>query len=191
MPEIDLGFAIAADSLDADETFQLMKDTIAEIIREYGLGKIRYGLIVFGDTANIKIQFSDHNKVDNLLQYLTVIPKRSGAALDEMLKEAERLFSASGGRASARKVLVAITDLASGKTSSELSQAAKLLQDKEIKIVAVAIGRQADPKELEILTSKENIIEEQKSVLPHDLKKTIMDKVFKGSLHNRYFVNAL
>lgn len=168
-----------------------MKDTITEIIREYGLGKIRYGLIVFGDTANIKIQFSDHNKIDNLLQYLAVIPKRSGAALDEMLKEAERLFSTSGGRASARKVLVVITDLASGKTLSELSQAAKLLQDKEIKIVAVAIGRQADPKELEILTSKENVIEEQKSVLPNDLKKTIMDTVFKGNLHNRYFVNSL
>ena len=29
-PEIDLGFAIAAGSLYADETFQLMKDTIEE-----------------------------------------------------------------------------------------------------------------------------------------------------------------
>ena len=180
IPEIDLGFATAASSLDADETFQLMKDTIAEIIKEYGIGKIRYGLIVFGDTASIKIQFSDHSRVDDLLQLLALIPKRSGAALDEMFKEAERLFSAPDGRSHVRKVLVVITDLASGQTPSQVREAAQPLQDKDVKIVAVAIGRQADPKELEILTSKENIIEEQKSVLPSDLKKNIMDKVLKG-----------
>lgn len=167
--------------MDADETFQLMKDTIAEIIREHGLGKIRYGLIVFGDTASIKIQFSDLSKIDNLLQLLNVIPKkRGGAALDEMFKEAERLFSAAGGRSHARKVLVAITDLASGNTPSQVSNAAKPLQDKGIKIVSVAIGSQADSKELEIFTSTENIIEEQKSVQPSELKKDIMEKVLKG-----------
>ena len=39
-PEIDLVFAIAAGSSYADETFQLMKDTIEEVITEYGIDKI-------------------------------------------------------------------------------------------------------------------------------------------------------
>ena len=183
MPEIDLGFAIAAGSLDADETFQLMKDTISKIVTEYGLATIRYGLIVFGDTADIKIQFSNLTKVENLLRYISVVPKKkSGAALDEMLKEAETMFSAAGGRPRARKVLVVITDLASGKPASQVREAAKTLEDKDIKVVAVAVGREADSKELELLTSTDNIIEEQKNVLPNDLKEAIMVKVLKGNL---------
>ena len=159
-----------------------MKDAIAEIITEYGLDKIRYGLIVFGETGSIKIPFGDHTNVDGLLQTLKVVPKpSSGAALDEMLKEAEKLFSASAGRPHAKKVLVVITDLASGKSPPQVSEAAKPLQDKAIKVVAVAIGREADPNELEIITSKQNIVEKPKNVLPNDLKKVIMVKVFKGN----------
>lgn len=181
VPELDLGFAIAATSLQADKTFQLMKDTIAEIVKAYKLDKINYGLIVFGDTASIKIQFGGFNKVDSLLRYLAVIPKQTkGAALDEMLKEAERLFAASGSRAHARKVLVVITDLASGLSSSQLIDAAKKWRDNDVKVVAVAIGEQADTKELEVLTSKQNIIEESITVPPNELKSTIMEKVLKG-----------
>ena len=181
IPELDLGFAIAAGSFDADETFQLMKDTISAIIGEYGLDKIRYGLIVFGDTASIKIQFGDFSNIDNMLRYLNILPKkRSGAALDEALEEAERLFLSSGARPNAKKVLVVITDLASGKTPSQVSEAAKPLQDKGVKIVAVAIGKEADPKELEIFTPMEKIIEEEKGVQPDDLKKAIMVKVLTG-----------
>ena len=181
VPELDLGFAIAASSLEADKTFQLMKDTVAEVVKAYKLDKINYGLIVFGDAASIKIQFGRFNKVNDLLRYLAVIPKQTrGAALDEMLKEAERLFAAPGSRVHARKVLVAITDLASGLSSSQLIDAAKKWQNKDIKIVAVSIGEQADTKELEVLTSKQNVIEEPITVRPNELKSTIMEKVLKG-----------
>ena len=158
-----------------------MKDAIGEIVKEYGLEKINYGLIVFGDTASIKIQFGGFDKGEDLLRYLAVVPKQSkGASLSEMLEDAEKLFSASGIRVNARKVLVVITDLASGLPSSQLTEAAKLWERKDIKIVGVAIGKQADSRELEILTPKENIINEPKTVLPKDLKNTIMDKVLKG-----------
>lgn len=182
-PEIDLGFAIAAGSLYADETFQLMKDTIEEVIMEYGIDKIRYGLIVFGDTATVKIEFSNNTNVDELINYLNIVIKtKGGAALDEMLKEAEGLFSAAGIRPLAKKVLVVITDVASGKEPSQVRKAVEKLQDKTIKIVAVSIGREADPKELEIITSTDNVIEEKKSVEPSSLKDLIMDKVLKGRL---------
>lgn len=76
IPELELGFAIAAGSLFADETFKLMKDTISAIIREYGVGKINYGLVVFGDTATIKIRFNDFTDINNLLQFLSATPKK-------------------------------------------------------------------------------------------------------------------
>ena len=192
IPELELGFAIAAGSLYADETFQLMKDTISAIIRGYGLGKIKYALVVFGDTAAMKIQFSDHTDVNNLLQFLSIIPKkRSGAALNEALKEAEGLFSSADIRPHARKVLVVITDLSSGKSPSEVREAARPLTDKGIKIVAVAIGKEVDPKEFEIITSRERIIIEERSVQPGYLKKEIMLIVLRGwSSHILYiYVN--
>ena len=77
-------------------------------------------------------------------------------------------------------MLVVITDLASGLSSSQLIVAAKKWQDKDIKIVAVAIGEEADTKELEVLTSTQNIIEEPITVRPNLLKSTIMEKVLKG-----------
>ena len=182
-PEIDLVFAIAAGSSYADETFHLMKDTIEEVITEYGIDKIRYGLIEFGDTATVKIQFSNVTNVDELINVLNLIMRtKGGAALDEMLKEAERLFSVAGIRPDAKKVLVIITDLASGRKPSQVRKAVEKLQDKNIKIVAVSTGREADPNELEIITSTDNVIVEKKSVEPSSLKDLIMDKVLKGRL---------
>ena len=181
IPELDLGFAIAAGSLDATETFQLMKDTIAAIISEYRLDKINYGLIVFGDAATIRIQFGEYSNVNNLLRDLRFIPKkRSGASLVDALREADSLFSSSDVRPHAKKVLVVITDLASGESSSQVSEAARPIQDKGVKIVAVAIGKEADPKELETFTSVDKITEEEKTVQSTDLKKTIMDMVLTG-----------
>ena len=181
IPELDLGFAIAAGSLDATETFKLMKDTIAEIISEYRLDKINYGLIVFGDAATIQIQFGDYSNVNNLLRDLRFIPKkRSGASLVDALREADSLFSSSNVRTHAKKVLVVVTDLASRESSSQVVEAARPLQDKGVKIVAVAIGKEADVKELETFTPTDKIIEEEKTVQPTDLRKTIMEKVLTG-----------
>jgi len=180
---LDLGFAIAAGSRDATETFKLMKDTIAAIISEYRLDKINYGLIVFGDAATIQIQFGEYSNVNDLLRELRFVPKkRSGASLIDALREADSLFSSSDVRPLAKKVLVVITDLASGESSSQVDEAARPLQDKGVKVVAVAIGKEADPKELEIFTQVDKIIEEEETVQPTDLKKTIMEKVLTGWL---------
>lgn len=167
--------------MDATETFQLMKDTIAAIISEYRLDKINYGLIVFGDAATIQIQFGAYSDVNNLLRGLRFIPKkRSGASLVDALREAGTLFSSSDVRPHAKKVLVVITDLASGELSSQVREAARPIQDKGVKIVAVAIGKEADPKEFETFTPVDKIIEEEKTVQPTDLRKTIMDMVLTG-----------
>ena len=158
-----------------------MKDTIAAIISEYRLDKINYGLIVFGDAATIQIQFGEYSNVNDLLRDLRFTPKkRSGASLVDALREADSLFSSSDVRPHAKKVLVVITDLASGEASSRVGEAARPLQEKGVKIVAVAIGKKADPKELETFAPVDKIIEEEKTVQPTDLKKTIMDKVLTG-----------
>lgn len=63
---------ITAGSSYGDETFQFTKETIAEVFTEYGTDKIRYGLIVFGNTATVKIQFINVTVVDDLVNHLDV-----------------------------------------------------------------------------------------------------------------------
>lgn len=69
-PENDLGFAITAGSSYGDETFKLMKDTIAEVATGCGTEKTKYGLIVFGNTSIVKIQFINVTNVDDLINHL-------------------------------------------------------------------------------------------------------------------------
>ena len=67
LDEIDLAFAISSAAADAETTFQRMKDTIKQIMQEYKTGKLRYGLLVFGDTTisslNFERAFPDDNAV--------------------------------------------------------------------------------------------------------------------------------
>ena len=178
VPEINLGFAVAAGSVDADGTFKFMKDTIKSIVREYDPDKINYGLIIFGDTAIPRIRFGDFSDTKSLLNVISILPRqRRGAALDEALKEAQKMFKSSGVLPHARNVLVIITDLASGKSYSDLKAAVKPLEAQGVDIVAVAIGKEADAPELENVAPKEKIIEADKTDKPDELQKEIMEKV--------------
>ena len=79
IPKVDLAFAVSATSRDADRTYKLMKDAMKYIAQEYGTNKIHYGLIVFGDSATIKINFSDkYPSSEGLKAFLDTIPRSTG-----------------------------------------------------------------------------------------------------------------
>lgn len=65
--EFEFGFVIVVGLLFVDEIFKFMKDIILVIICEYGVGKINYGLVVFGDIVIIKIWFNDFIDINNFL----------------------------------------------------------------------------------------------------------------------------
>lgn len=79
IPKIDLAFAVSATSRDALRTYKLMKEAIKSIVEEYGIDNIHYGLVVFGDQAAIKINFSDkYPDADSLKTYLDSLPRSNG-----------------------------------------------------------------------------------------------------------------
>ena len=75
MPEVDIGFAISATARDSDQTYELMKKIIKSIIDTYSAEKLRYGLIVFGQTASTKILFTEKYSDDSLKSFIDAIPK--------------------------------------------------------------------------------------------------------------------
>ena len=116
--ELDLGFAISVAPGVNQENLKLVKKTVQEMIDQYGVGRVRYGFMVFGSSADIKIPFTEQvadpadlkKAVDDELTSMFSSPN-----LDAALGTAETLFNGST-RDQAKKILIVIMDK---KSSSE------------------------------------------------------------------------
>ena len=180
VPEVDLGFALSASSVYYNETFKLMKDIINYIIDTYGTQKIHYSVLVYGDTATIEINFGQTPPSPQQLKAAveklrvgTGVPNLAGA-----LEKAVKIFEDDDRRPLTRKVLVIMADSKSGSTEDEIKKAARPLEERDIEIITVAVGEEADPVELENTTpDKTNVIETDREENPKMVGEKIMDKI--------------
>lgn len=175
--------------MKADDNFEKAKEVIKSIIDTYAMNKLRYGVIVFGSSASIKVSFGDDFPTDEDLKNVITILSGSNElpALDEALKKGKELFDDAQERPNARKVLVVITDKKSTSKLDDLKASAKMLQDNGIKVIPVAIGDEVDHVELEETTSdKTNVVNVTTDVDVIDLKEKIMSKVFKGKCREHH-----
>ena len=104
--EVDVAFAISANSDNHRQTFRLMKDTIKWIIGKYGTDKLQYSVILFGADAVTELNFGSKVSTPNvLIQLVRGLSRRSGEPdLDKALEEATKAFQSAGVRLNARKV---------------------------------------------------------------------------------------
>lgn len=180
VPEVDLGFALSASSVFYNETFKLMKDIINYIVDTYGTQKIHYSVLVYGDTATIEINFGQTppspQQLKTAVEKLRVetgVPNLAGA-----LEKALKMFEDDDRRPLTRKVLVIMADSKSRSTEDEIIKAARPLEERDVKVIAVAVGEEADPVELETTTpDKTNVIETGKEEDPKMVGEKIMDKI--------------
>ena len=78
-------------------------------------------------------------------------------------------------------------DLKSGSSEEDVKAAAKPLDEKGITVIAVAVGKDADPRELEFTTpDKKKVIKAAKDNKPSEVGEKIMDKIRGTSVCNRY-----
>ena len=183
IPEIDLTFALSATSTSAENTYPLMKEAVKMIINRYGVNKIHYSVIVYGNVVTTRVSFADKiPRPEDLKTLIEALPEvNGGSSLGKALKEANRVFDGSGVRPNAVKVLVVITDKSSGMTESNIRTAVTPLEDKGVKIIPVAIGDEADPTELVPATSDNiGVITVPKSVTTEGLAEEIMETIIKG-----------
>ena len=80
----------------------------------------------------------------------------------------------NGARADADKVLVVITDSKVTGSDSAVTAAAKELRDEGVKVIAVVLGSQSDPK---ITNVKDDVIRERKDQSSSVVANKIMDRV--------------
>lgn len=182
---VDLGFAISATDSGADQTYENMKNIVKYIVDTYGLVSIRYGIIMFGDSANTYIPFSqtfpDKAAIITLLD--TYPPLRGGPDLRKALEEAKNLFDQATARPDAKKVLAVIIDNKCVNNCSEIKEAAKILEDDDVQVVPVGVGPNVDDEELETITSnKQNIIKTDKDSDPSTVGEEIIQKIRQGEI---------
>lgn len=111
------------------------------------------------------------------------IPKNSrGAALDEVLRAASKLFNdAAKVRPDAKNVLVVISDKKSDSRGEDLKKEAINLQPDDLKVIAVAMGEESDKDELDILTPDQGeVIEANSTDGAEKTAAEIMKKALQG-----------
>lgn len=100
--------------------------------------------------------------------------KAVNASWDMLLKE---------GRPNAKKVLVVISDKGSSSLDSEIRNEVKPLQDNDVIVIPVALGNEADERQLKLLTDVEsNLVTAKLTDDTTDIKNKLMVVVFKGLL---------
>lgn len=181
IPEMDIAFAISASTAQADRNYKVIRDTISSVIDQYGIVRTRYAVIVFGKTPTIKVRFTDDFASKGTLKnFVQIIPRTRGdPALAKTLEEAKLLFKQES-RPNAKKILVVITDKKSDDSSEAIKNAAKMLEQKKVSVIAVPFGSDADPRQLETTTpDKRNVISANITADPKNLAKQVMDKAVK------------
>ena len=97
------------------------------------------------------------------------------------MEKALETFNESFTRPNAKKVLVVITDNESGLDKDQIASMAVSLGERNIRVIAVAVGDEADQPELEYIASdKRDVLSVTGSVQPSKLSKDIMVLVLTG-----------
>jgi len=105
VPMVDLAFALSATATDASLNFKLMKDTITSFADMYGVSKINYAVITYGQSQRRWVDFQNQpSDFEDMKKIVDAIARETGVvALDTALDEARKLFD--GARPQARKVM--------------------------------------------------------------------------------------
>jgi len=178
-PEVDLGFIISAGSTDASATLQQIKDVIKSFIYKYSSDRLRYGIISYGSTPRIELTLRDSVNPDVTQQVDAILRPGGTPDLARALQLGEKLLSSA--RPNVQKVLVIITDVKSGSSLSQIRLAVKSLDNKDIRVFAVAVGSELDSTGLSTATgSSKNIINSSNTDEPGKVREEIMTKIRQG-----------
>ena len=182
-PQMDLVFAISANSGDADATLKLMKESIRKIMNDlkFGNGNVQYAVIAYGSTV-VQLGEPSFDSIKDLREYIQKLPKQSrDPQIDKTLQGALNIFQGPNARHGARHVLVVLTDKKSNSTDEDIKTGAEQLDEKKIRVIPVAIGNEADPNELMKITPyRDDLIEATKEGEPWRLAREIIIKALTG-----------
>ena len=173
-------FAFGAMGRDAVPLFNSEKEIAKIMIDNEKERDILYGTIVYGKDASVKSRFEDMPEKIKVKKFIEGLSwKEDGKKLDQALIETDNLFK-DYGRPNARKTLVVFVTGKADSTTEELKNAAKKLNDNDVKIIAVDLGTGPDDPSLENITPKKRIVKKKKPFKPSEVANLIDELAKKG-----------
>ncbi|XP_078342944.1 coadhesin-like [Oculina patagonica] len=186
MPEIDLAFAISATSTNSNQTYALMQNTTKQLIDKYGVDKIHYSLIVYGDSVVRVVNFNTSFPISasDLKAAIDAQPPLSGGpVLTDALQEAFRVFNETDVRPNAKKVLVVMPDANSGAADNSLSAAMKPVEDIGVLVLSVGVGSAVDRNELSVISpNPKDVISASLNENPSVVARNIIDRILNRNI---------
>jgi len=161
-----------------------MKEVIKTIFEKHGVDSMRPAIIVFGDAVSVRLSFEEKvTELDDLKERIDNLPRNTGMPdLDAALVEDHGLLA--GARPNAKKVLVIISDDSSDSDRWEIIANARELEEEEIEVVPVGMGKEVDLKQLEHTTPhKDNLITADKDDDTDDLAEEILEKILRSKCY--------
>lgn len=155
--------------------------------------RIRYSIAIFDETVTPVVSFSKHPQdIQKILKALDKPPQPSGLPdLKTLLEEAKKVFEKDSGRPKTNRVLVVVTDSKSPSTSDDIKEAATPLEEEGIIVIAVAVGDEANSKQLEKMTpDMQTSLSVDKDEDPDDIGDKIMDKILEGKYNFQTLNNS-
>lgn len=181
---MDLVFAMSANSGDADTMFTLMKDAVRRIMNDlgFGNGNVQYAVILYGSTV-VPLGEPSIDSIKDLRELIKKLPAQSrDPQIDKTLQEALKIFQGPKARPGAKHVLVVLTDTKSTSSDEAIKTGARLLDEKKIRVIPVAIGSEADPDQLMKITPyRDDLIKAKKDKEPWKLAREIIIKALTGT----------
>ena len=99
IPDMDLLFAISTTATDSEENLAYVKEIMNKIIAKYGIKKIKYSLLTFGQEPFIHFKFNFIS--DDVTRLKLAIErskmKSSGASLEKAMEESKKVFDEAEG----------------------------------------------------------------------------------------------
>lgn len=185
IPAIDLAFALSAAAVDADDIFDKMKNTVDTIVKLYGVDKIRYALVTFGDKANTVADFDNDRGKDALRTIVQNVSRPTGEPdVREALEEVEKLFENASPRPGSWKVLVVFIDMKSANSRDDIKEAAKPLIERNVTIIPATVGSEVNVDEIEVLVTNKEFIAVCPVPEPDTWPEIIIDKAIQGGSRN-------
>ena len=142
--------------------FQNQKDFVNDLASRFMGGKLQaqLGLISFSEDAHLHARFTDHDSLRSFQGAVENVPQEKKATrIDKALTLASKhLFTSRGGVLSqVPRVLIVLT---SGKQTAAanaipLEDAVQPSRRLGVRVLAVAVGNQADPEQLRLLVQRD------------------------------------
>jgi len=99
IPEMDLLLAISTTAIESKDNLLYSKEVIYKIIEKYGIRKIKYSLLTFGQEPYVYFKFnSTFDDADRLkLAIDRSDMKSSGASLQKAMEKSKEVFDEAEG----------------------------------------------------------------------------------------------